>query len=104
MNRQEYEKRLDKEDYLKSRLVWIDFIESNSMYVSSPIWQSCYSLKQPLTLYTGHYLYSYDMMELLKELGFPTKQQGYDGYPLAKAKISSKFKKAVINRKVEYLK
>jgi len=102
MNRQEYERRLDKEDYLKSRLVWIDFIKSNSMYVSSPTWRSCYSLKQSLARYTGHYLYCYDMMELLKELGFPTKQ-AYDGYPLAKAKLSKKFLKGILTGEVKYL-
>ena len=99
MNRQEYERRLDKSIYLKSRQAWIEFIKRNSMFVKSSTYNSCYGLKQPLTRYTEKYLYALDMMELLRELGFTVKLES-DGYPMAKTRLSKKFLKRVINREI----
>jgi hypothetical protein len=87
------ERRLDKSIYLANRRIWIDFIQEHKMYSKCSQWNSCYRLKQALTRLTGGYLFAADMMALLDELGFKTKW--IDGYPYAKAKLSSAFIKSL---------
>ncbi len=72
------------------------------MFSKTSNWNSCYSLKQPLTKFTGAYLYECDMLELFNEMGFKTRFD-HRGQPEVKAKLSSRFIRKLVKHEIKPL-